>query len=59
MERNGGEAERGRVNPAARRDEPGEPHDDLANREKPASADRVKGYQETKLDPRDDGGIGS
>ena len=47
------------VNPAARRDRPGEPHDDLASREGEAGRERVRGYQESELDPRDDGGIGS
>lgn len=52
--------DRDRVNPAARRDRPGEPHDDLARSGGDAPRDEeVRGYQEAELDPRDDGGIGS
>lgn len=54
-----GDGERDRVNPAARRDRPGEPHENLAEGEKEPGREPVRGYQETELDPRHDGGIGS
>jgi hypothetical protein len=50
-----------RVNPAARRDRPGEPHEDV--HEEPASGpverhEPPRGYQQdAELDPRDQGGI--
>jgi hypothetical protein len=54
---NQNERERDSVNPAARRDRPGEPHDDLVEND-PANGDRPpKSYQEGELEPRDQGGI--
>ena len=58
-EKKPGDDERARVNPAARRDRPGEEHEDLAAEEKETGREPVRGYQETELDPRHDGGIGS
>jgi hypothetical protein len=49
-------ADQERVNPAARRDRPGEDHDDLERRPEPPS-EPPRGYQEGELDPRDHGGI--
>jgi len=46
------------VNPAARRDAPGEPHDDLAARRPEEGAKPVKPFQEEPLSPVDQGGIG-
>jgi hypothetical protein len=46
------------VNPAARRDRPGEPHGDLADREPEPDEPAVKPYQQEPLDPLDQGGIG-
>jgi hypothetical protein len=46
------------VNPAARRDRPGEPHEDLVERGPEARPDPVRPYQEEPLDPLDQGGIG-
>jgi hypothetical protein len=46
------------INPAARRDRPGEPHGDLVDREPEEGEPAVKPYQEEPLDPLDPGGIG-
>lgn len=61
MKRDKSEAEkrRARVNPAARDDRPGDPHEDLARSDRDPPRDPVKGYQDAELDPRDSGGIGS
>ncbi len=46
------------VNPAARRDRPGEPHQDLADREPDPDEPEVKPHQSEPLDPLGPGGIG-
>lgn len=46
------------INPAMRRDRPGEPHDDLLERGSEARPDPIKPYQGEPLDPLDPGGIG-
>lgn len=48
--------ERREVNPAARRDRPGEPHGELPRRV-PEDDASPEGHQEAELDPRDQGGI--
>ena len=47
------------INPARRRDRPGEPHDDMVEPEPAADAPPIKPYQDEPLDPLDQGGIGS
>jgi hypothetical protein len=47
----------GRVNPGARRDAEGEPHDDLARSDGREEKERPKSYQDAEVDPRDHGGI--
>ncbi|CAN5819102.1 hypothetical protein BH23GEM6_BH23GEM6_08610 [soil metagenome] len=51
------ESERDDPNPAARRDKPGETHDDLVKRETERSEDPPKSYQDADRSPRDHGGI--
>lgn len=46
------------INPAARRDRPGEPHEDLSERGRDSSDEPVKPYQDEPMDPLDPGGIG-
>ncbi len=51
------ERDRENVNPAARRDRPGEPREDLTDSDT-ADEDRPpRPYQEAELEPRDQGGI--
>lgn len=64
MERGDKDADaRERVNPAARRDRPGEAHGDLAERREGEAGipeqgpPRPRGYQGGELDPRDGAGI--
>jgi hypothetical protein len=47
----------GKVNPSARRDSEGEPHDDLARSDEDEETKRPRSYQDADLDPRDQGGI--
>jgi hypothetical protein len=47
----------GKVNPSARRDAEGEPHDDLARSDEDEERERPRSYQDADLDPRDHGGI--
>ncbi|CAN5718408.1 hypothetical protein BH23GEM8_BH23GEM8_11740 [soil metagenome] len=47
----------GNVNPSARRDAEGEPHDDLARSDGDDEKDRPGSYQDADRDPRDQGGI--
>jgi hypothetical protein len=49
--------EHARINPAARRDRPGEPREDLARSDREPDDPPPKGYQEADLDPRDNSGI--
>ena len=51
------EREREEINPAARRDRPGEPHEDLARSGEPREPERPHGYQEAEMDPLDNSGI--
>jgi hypothetical protein len=44
-------------NPSARRDMPGESHDDLVKREPDPDEAPPKGYQDAERTPRDQGGI--
>jgi len=44
-------------NPAARRDRPGESHDDLVKRGDRPTERSPKGYQDAERSPRDQGGI--
>lgn len=46
------------INPAARRDRPGEAHENLAEREPDEGEPPIKPYQDEPLDPLDQGGIG-
>lgn len=49
--------ERAKVNPAARRDRAGEPHEELDESGPHPAGRRVRPYQKEPLDPRDQGGI--
>jgi hypothetical protein len=51
------EADKEKINPAARRDRPGEPRDDLVERDPPPPDRPPKSYQDGKLEPRDHGGV--
>jgi hypothetical protein len=46
-----------KVNPSARRDAEGEPHDDLARSDEEGESQRPRSYQDADLDPRNQGGI--
>ena len=50
------DAAKERVNPAARRDVPGEPHGGASD-VGPEPRARPRGYQQAELEPRDHGGI--
>lgn len=50
--------EHAEINPAARRDRPGEPHEDLADRPADDADPPAEPRQEEPLDPLRPGGIG-